>query len=296
MAGERVTTAAGGIVWRRSPQSGRKLEVLVIHRPRYDDWTFPKGKSEPGETIRSTAVREIAEETGLRVRLGRPLSPTRYQVSSGTKVVSYWVARLQGADHDDVVPNREVDELRWLRVSDARSLLTYQHDVELLDEFDALRRGNGHKTRTLVVLRHGKATARASWRGPDDERPLVRAGLARAKELVPELAAYGVSRVVSSPALRCTQTLDPYANSLATFLRLDDRLSEGSSRDAVERAVASLTDRKRPAVLCSHRPTLPYVFDALGLPTPSLAPGEAVVVHHRRGRVVATEPLVLPVS
>lgn len=293
MAGERVTTAAGGIIWRKNPDSGSadagRLEVLVIHRPRYDDWTFPKGKSEPGESLRVTAVREIREETGLRVRLGHPLPPTVYRVTSGRKEVSYWVARAIGDDHDEFVPNREVDDLRWVRVVEARALLTYQHDVTLLDAFSALREIGAHKARTVVVLRHGKASDRSDWRGDDDERPLVRAGLDRSKELVPELAAYGVDRVVSSPSLRCVQTVERFAHSIARTVRTDDRLSEHTRAASVGRAVGAVVDGKKPVVVCSHRPTLPWVFDALGTPPVQLAPGDGVVVHHRDGHVLATE-------
>src|SRR5215207_9679018 len=117
MASERITTAAGGIVWRRGvgrrDESGRKpfLEVATIHRPSYDDWTFPKGKTDPGEALQTTAVREIAEETGLRVRLGHPLPSLSYAISGGTKTVAYWCARAIGPDQlHPFKPNREVDE------------------------------------------------------------------------------------------------------------------------------------------------------------------------------------------
>ena len=302
MAGERLTTAAGGIVWRKRPATteagatvGRaRLEVLVIHRPGYGDWTFPKGKPDAGEDLSTTAVREIAEETGLRVRLCHPLPPTQYRVASGTKRVSYWVARVVGTDHEPFTPNREVDELRWVRPSEARGLLTYRHDVELLDAFSALREKDGHRTRTLVVVRHGKAADRHAWKGDDEDRPLVRAGVEQARAAVPAIASFGARRVVSSPALRCIQTVEPYAHSIHTFLQLDDRLSEDTRASRVAHAVAALTERKRPVVLCSHRPTLPWVFEALGLEPVHLGVGEGVVVHHRKGAVLATEPLAHP--
>ncbi|MFI5426831.1 NUDIX hydrolase [Aeromicrobium sp. UC242_57] len=94
MAGERITTAAGGIVWRPRPSPGRpepRVEVLLVHRPSYDDWTFPKGKTDPGELLQTTAVREIGEEAGLRVRLGHPLQDLSYPISGGTKIVSLLV-------------------------------------------------------------------------------------------------------------------------------------------------------------------------------------------------------------
>jgi len=295
MASERITTAAGGVVWRKRPGPRRpepRIELLVVHRPSYDDWTFPKGKSDPGETLQETAVREIGEEAGVRVRLGHPLQQISYPISGGLKLVSYWCARVIGPDEDTpFVPNREVDEIRWVGLPDARRLLTYEHDVELLEEFDALRELQAHRTRTLVVLRHGKAVPRSE--DMDDlERPLTPTGAHRAKELVPVLAAYGIRRVVSSPAVRCAQTVEPYAHSISTFLEIDDRLFEDTRSALVQRSVGALLDRKKPVVLCSHRPTLPWIYDAIGIDVAELAPGQGIVVHHRGGTVHAAELLL----
>jgi len=294
MASERITTAAGGVVWRKRPGPRRpepRVEVLVVHRPSYDDWTFPKGKSDPGESLQETAVREIAEEAGVRVRLGHPLQQILYPISGGIKQVSYWCARVVGPDEaTPFVPNKEVDEIRWVEPRDARKLLTYGHDVELLEEFRHLRERWAHKTRTLVVLRHGKAVPRSDDQD-DLARPLTSSGALRAEGLVPLLAAYGVDRVVSSPAVRCVRTVEPYADSISTFIEIDDRLSEQTRPSLVQRSVAALLDRKRPVVLSSHRPTLPWVYDAIGIDPVELSPGQAVVVHHRGGAIHATELL-----
>ncbi|MET0930873.1 MAG: NUDIX hydrolase [Aeromicrobium sp.] len=295
MASERITTAAGGIVWRKRPGPRRpepRVEVLVVHRPSYDDWTFPKGKTDPGETLQATAVREIGEEAGLRVRLGHPLHDITYPISGGVKHVAYWCARVVGPDeHTPFVANKEVDEIRWVSPREAARILTYQHDVDLLEAFSALREQQAHRTRTLVVLRHGKAVPR-SEETDDLHRPLTSSGAARAKELVPLLEAYGIQRVVSSPALRCAQTVEPFAHSISTFLEIDDRLSEDTRAALVQRSVGSLLDRKKPVVLSSHRPTLPWIFDAIGTDLTELAPGQGVVVHHRKGVVHATEKLL----
>jgi 8-oxo-dGTP diphosphatase len=294
MASERIINAAGGVVWRKRAGSGRsepRVDVLVVHRPSYDDWTFPKGKVDPGEALQATAVREIAEETGLRVRLGPPLVQVRYQVANGTKVVDYWSARAIGPGGDEPFqPNKEVDELRWVGVREARELLTYPHDIQVLEDFRSLRERQGHRARTLIVLRHGKAAARVDY-DDDLERPLTSVGVEQARALVPLLAAYGARRVVSSPAVRCAQTVEPYAHSISTFLEIDDRLSEDTRAAQVTRSVAALLDRKKPVVLCSHRPTLPWIFDAIGTDVHELATGEAIVVHHRKGAVIATEKL-----
>jgi 8-oxo-dGTP pyrophosphatase MutT (NUDIX family)/phosphohistidine phosphatase SixA len=297
MASERTTTAAGGVVWRKRPGPGPRrpeprVEVLVVHRPSYDDWTFPKGKTDPGETLQQTAVREIGEEAGVRVRLGHPLRQVTYPISGGTKVVAYWCARVTGPDDDTpFVPNKEVDEIRWVGLDTAATLLTYDHDLGLLEQFRELCARQAHRTRTLVVVRHGKAEPRGS-RWPDDlARPLARAGTERAAALVPVLDAYGVQRVVSSPAVRCAQTVEPYARSISTFLEIDDRLSEQTRAGHVQRSIDAAMDRKKPLVLCTHRPTLPWVLEAIGTAAHELAPGAGLVVHHRGGVVHATEQL-----
>jgi phosphohistidine phosphatase SixA/ADP-ribose pyrophosphatase YjhB (NUDIX family) len=266
--------------------------VLVVHRPSYDDWTFPKGKTDPGETLQVTAVREIGEEAGVRVRLGHPLQDIVYPISGGTKRVAYWCARVVGPEEaTPFVPNKEVDEIRWVEPKAARKLLTYEHDVSLLSTFEGLRDRQAHRTRTLVVLRHGKAVPRTE--DIDDlARPLTPSGTARAADLVAQLDAYGVRRVVSSPAVRCAQTVEPFAQSISTFLEIDDRLSEDTRPGQVRRSIEGLLDHKKPVVLSSHRPTLPWIFDAIGTETEELAPGQAIVVHHRGGVVHATEKLV----
>jgi 8-oxo-dGTP pyrophosphatase MutT (NUDIX family) len=121
--------ASGGVVWRRSP---RGIEVALVHRPRYDDWSFPKGKLTPGENWEDAALREVEEEIGLRCRLGHELPPTSYRDPKGrAKVVRYWMMEpLDG----EFAPSREVDEMRWVDVGAARRVLSYEHDRALLRE------------------------------------------------------------------------------------------------------------------------------------------------------------------
>ena len=122
--------AAGGVVRRTA---GDGIEVLVVHRPRYDDWSLPKGKLDPGETFEQAAVREVQEETGVRARLAQELSPVRYRDRKGRrKIVRYWIMEVE--DPGSFEPNDEVDEIRWLDPAGAIGLLSYAHDAELLVE------------------------------------------------------------------------------------------------------------------------------------------------------------------
>ncbi len=285
----RVIPAAGAVVWRKVKPTGG-IEVLLVHRPGYDDWTFPKGKADPGEVLQQTAVREVYEETGYRVRLGHPLPEVNYRVKGGNKKVSYWLGRLTD-DQCDFRPNREIDRVKWFSTRDARRKLTYDHDRMLLEKFEDLVAQRRHKSRTLVVLRHAKAVRREGFPGADRDRPLTATGNDRAKELVPMLEAYGVRRVVSSDSARTVSTLDPFLASTGLPLELDDRLGEGTTGSKVDRVIESVLSKKRPTVICSHRPVLPDIFGSLGLDPKVLDPGQAVVVHHRRGRILVTESL-----
>lgn len=276
--------AAGVVVFR----PGRR--VLLVHRPKYDDWSFPKGKLDRGELAPAAAVREVAEETGLHVRLCLPLADQGYPVAAGHKTVHYWTGRVVG--DDDVSgyrPNDEVDAVRWVEVDEAAGLLTYPHDRATLDEALGRRR----RTQAVVVLRHGRARARGSWRRDDAERPLLRAGELQAERIVPLLAAYGVTRLVSSTSLRCRQTLQPYADTTGWELGTRRRLSEeGATPAGVRRVVGDVleqVERERNVVVCTHRPVLPDVFDALGVEDPALEAGEMLVLHLRKGRVLGSE-------
>ncbi|WP_300640386.1 NUDIX domain-containing protein [Nocardioides sp.] len=277
--------AAGAVVFR----PGR--EVLLVHRSKYDDWSFPKGKLDPREHATTAAVREVMEETGLHVRLGPPLTTMRYENAGRMKTVHYWQGRVVG--DDDVTayePNAEIDRVAWVPAAEALERLSYARDRALLEDALTLRK----PTQALVVLRHGQARSRKAWRGEDRARPLLRSGMDQAFRLVPVLAAYDVERVVSSGATRCDDTVGPYVETVGLDLEVRPELSEeGNDPARVTRTVRRLAEAvqvdRGGAVLCSHRPVLPGVFAALGLPDPGLEPGEMVVVHLRRGRVVATE-------
>jgi 8-oxo-dGTP diphosphatase len=273
--------SAGAVVFRPGKQ------VLLVHRPKYDDWSFPKGKLERGEHVTAAAVREVAEETGLAVRLGVPLSSQRYPVNRGMKTVTYWTGRVLGDDDvSGYLVNYEIDDVRWVEIEKANEMLTYAYDRDTLGEAKKVRRA----TQPILLLRHGPARSRKVWRQDDRMRPLLQPGRLKAQKLVPVLAAYGVSRVVTSSSMRCLETVTPYADRIGGAIELEDRLSE---EDATERSVGKivhdLVEDGRPAVLCTHRPVFPEVFKALGLEDPKLDPGEMLVAQVRKGKVVATE-------
>ncbi|MDR6867589.1 8-oxo-dGTP diphosphatase [Microbacterium resistens] len=265
--------AAGGLVWRLVDG---KVRVLLIHRTKYRDVTLPKGKVDPGETLAETAVREIFEETGIRVRLGVPVGVSRYRMANGKqKIVHYWAAEARPAAIRDsaFVPNREIAAIEWMTLRKARERLSYPVDVEILDAFEQLLADGVQRTVPLIVLRHAKATARSDWEGSDASRPLTPRGQAQAESIVGPLRAFGVRRIVTSDAVRCVQTVAPLARAIGrtpveTPLLSQDAWEEGLSdpRSVVGKRVRS----GKPAVLCSHGPVLPDILREVALATGTL--------------------------
>lgn len=274
--------AAGAVVTRKGG------DVLLVHRPRYDDWSFPKGKLDPHEHVTTAAVREVAEETGLDIRLGPALSTQRYDTGRGRmKSVNYWIGRVQG--HDDVSGyriNDEVDAVAWVPWAKAAQRLTYDYDRGTLAEARPLRR----KTRALILLRHAHARSRRSWQGDDRRRPLLVAGASEAQRLVPVLAAFDATEIHSSSSVRCVATVTPYVHTTGWPLHSYDELSEeGASVPAVEGLLKGLLAVDASTLMCTHRPVLPIVLQTLGLADVKLEPAEMLVVHHRKGAVVAAD-------
>ncbi|MFE6649243.1 NUDIX domain-containing protein [Nocardioides sp. NPDC057772] len=279
--------AAGVVVFREHHDLP---EVVLVHRPKYDDWSFPKGKVDPGESVPVTAIREVREETGLRVALGRPLRQQRYPVEAGQKVVHYWVGRIASGADDDVDSyqiNDEIDDVEWMSVEKARERLTYPHDRDTLQQADDVR----HPTTPLVILRHASAVGRTAWFRDDQERPLDDTGRAQAVTLAGVLMAYDIRRVITSTSARCTQSVAPYAGFAGIPSEQMRLLSEeGADGGSVSALSADLLrDLAVPTVICTHRPVLPWIFEGLGVRDPKLAKGELVVLHVQEGEVRAVE-------
>jgi phosphohistidine phosphatase SixA/predicted NUDIX family NTP pyrophosphohydrolase len=259
-----IVRAAGGVVTRQA--DGRKSEVLLIHRPAYDDWTFPKGKLKSRERDQDAALREVEEETGLRCRLDRELGVVSYRDRKGRpKIVRYWVMRpLDGR----FAPNSEVDRAEWLPTTRALDTLSYEHDKVLLKMLEAEREAHRHHrpasgTRTvpLYLVRHAKAEDRESWTEPDELRPLTEEGFLQAEGLVDQVGGLPIERILSSPAVRCRETVNLLARTRGLPLELEDRLAEGTPP---EQAMALLSEvASRPTVLCTHGDVLEHVLSTL---------------------------------
>ncbi len=292
--------AAGATIWRPAADASGGAEVLLVHRPKYDDWSLPKGKSEPGEHILLTAVREVWEETCVRPVLG-PRLPTVEYISWGhPKQVSYWSAFSSG---HEAAPGNEIDAVAWVPLAQARDQLADTHDDPVISAF------RSRETVPLILVRHASAGRKGDWPDDDESRPLDVQGAADARALAPLLACFApTARVISSPALRCTETMHPFAAGFGGTVEAEARLSApGRSAsfssptdqaDSLRRLLSDLVAERRPVVLCLHRENLPdalaAVCSALGAPDavpedPSLPKGAFWVVHAAAGMLAALE-------
>jgi 8-oxo-(d)GTP phosphatase len=282
--------AAGAVVWRLS--SDGELEIVLVHRPKYDDWSLPKGKLDSGEHVLAAARREVEEETALDIALGRPLPTQHYLVDQRPKEVRYWAASVLLPS--DFTPTAEIDQLRWSPAGDGRQLLTHLRDADVVDAFLA----RPIRTVPLLLLRHGAASSRTDWEGDDIDRPLSDKGAAQADALVDLLAAYDVQRVLSSDTRRCVDTVLPYASGRHITIETEPLLSEKgyvTNLAAARQRIAALIGSTRATVLSSHRPVLPELVTHLcgrsGIPAPAagLEAGAFWVLHLAEGRIVDVE-------
>jgi len=247
----RIVEAAGGIVWRwkagsdiandpaiASSKSAQEqldsIEVCIVHRPKYDDWSWPKGKLEQNETHRHAAVREIGEETGSPVKLGPYLCEVEYPLSeegkktrhshdctADTKHTLYWMAQPISADDAEHLLDAfgpvhradvgEINDIVWVSVREARKILSHSTDKDTLAVFvDRVQEGAA-TAQNLLIVRHAKAESRKSWKGTDANRPITPKGAATAYALNRELACFNPTRLATSPWLRCQETLEMFA-------------------------------------------------------------------------------------
>ncbi|PRA80794.1 NUDIX hydrolase [Microbacterium sp. MYb66] len=267
---DKAVYAAGAVVWRLVDG---KLRILLIHRTKYRDITLPKGKVDPGEMLAETAVREVHEETGIRVSLGVSVGVSRYHLASKKqKVVHYWAAEATDAAirESTFVPNREIAALEWVSLKKARSRLSYPVDLEILDFFANLVDDGVLRTFPVIVLRHAKALSRSEWDRSDASRPLTDRGRKQAKSIVGPLRAFGVRRIVTSDAVRCVETITPLARALDRKPVTTEKISQDAWEDG-ESDLRSVVGRRiragKPTVLCSHGPVLPGLLSEIALAT-----------------------------
>ena len=255
--------AAGVVCWRE--QDG-KLELALVHREVYKDWGFPKGKLDPGEQLPQTAVREVMEEAGFKIRLGRKLGVIKYKVGDGLdKEVHYWASKVtaKAIAKQKFLPNQEIAKVEWVTAKKALTLLSYEHDRNLLEQVIQLHKTNELETRALIILRHAKATLRSEWKGEEAKRPLLAEGKVQAKALVPLIAAYGPRRLITSPWTRCHETVAPYAEARKQKLIERHQLTELGNQKRPARTqdvVNDLLGTSKSGLMCSHRPALPSIL------------------------------------
>jgi 8-oxo-(d)GTP phosphatase len=263
-----LVRAAGCAVWRYGDDGG--LEAALVHRPKYDDWSLPKGKPEAGEHLLETAHREVVEETGLSVVLGRRSVRTRYEValpdgSPVPKEVDYWTARCTGGEF---TANDEVDELRWLPVEAATELCSHEHDRAVLVD---LARTDVPRMPSVLLVRHGHAGSRSDWGGDDDLRPLDGKGQRQARRLAEVLPLFGPAEVFSARRTRCEQTVAPLADRLGLAVQPLTELGEEEFSADPQAGLATierlLAPRDEPGltVVCSQGGAIPSALLALGV-------------------------------
>lgn len=260
--GRRVgTVAAGGVVWR---QDGPDLLVALVHRPRYADWTLPKGKPEPNESLLLAAVREVGEETGAEVAAGRRLAPIEYPVGGGnSKRVTHWAMRYLGGEHR---PSEEVDQLGWWTVAEATQRLTYPVDRAVLADFARFPA----TTRTVLLLRHARAGKRTQFEGDDRLRPLDKMGRRQARDSIGTLSAFRPERIVAADRRRCEQTVAPLADRLGLPVLSAPEFADEAYLADPQRAVESLhalAERSASTVICSQGSAIPGLLDNLVVPS-----------------------------
>lgn len=297
----KVVLAAGAVLWRPlGESSGGAAEVAVVHRPRYDDWSLPKGKVDPGESEPVTAVREIHEETGYTARLGRRLAAVSYPIEQGTKRVRYWAARAVGGDF---TPNSEVDKLVWLPVAEAMDRLQYPDDRKVLRRFAKLPAD----TATVLIVRHGTAGRKARYKGDDIQRALDKRGRAQAESLVGQLLAFGATTVHAADRLRCHQTVEPLAQELEVSIDNEVTLTEeayAADRKAARRRTLEIAAGPggQTPVICSQGKVIPDLIawwcqrDGVRPDKSRNRKGSTWVLSLVDGRLVAADHLASPLA
>jgi 8-oxo-dGTP diphosphatase len=294
--------AAGTVVWRKNK---KRIEIAVVHRPRYDDWSIPKGKVEGSESLIACAYREGQEETGLDFRFGPFVGQIEYLTEEGLKQVSYWAAELV-ENGKEFSPNSEVDQLLWLDIDSAIEKLSRESDKEILERFNDVP----YQSTPLVLLRHAKALAREEWQGEDEDRPLEVRGQNQARRMLMNYLPFGIKEIHTSDAVRCYDTVTAMGRALGIEPLVAKDVSEYTFKKNKDKAIDYIKElslyvsaTNTPTIVCSHNPVLPKMLGKLlkkskvaekQLPAGKLQPGDAWIVFLSKKKVVQVDFLVAP--
>ena len=263
-APDTAIRAGGGVVWRRISE---EIQVALVHRPKYDDWSFPKGKLRSGEPALAGAWREVNEETGLRTTVGPRLPVSGYETRQGPKVVEYWA--MHEAGPGGLPSGDEVDNWEWLPLARARERLSYERDLDLLE---ALLPAISRIRAVLLVVRHASAGDPKAWKGDDRARPLDEAGRRQANALRWALAAFSPELLFSAERTRCVQTLEPLAAALGTEIEEDPLFGEDAYLAAPSRGrerFLELSASGKTVAVCSQGNVIQDLLPMLGVRVPS---------------------------
>lgn len=285
--------AAGALLWRETAE--RTIEIALIHRPRYGDWTLPKGKIEEGETALQCAYRELVEETGIKANFTQQLGSVDYEENGQAKRVIFWAAHC-ALDASNFIANEEVDQLRWLTIEEALEEATSPTDLEIILKF----KDQPKRSDTLIILRHTKALERGDWDEPDSQRTLDEVGFDQAQLLIKHLEPFAIDEVYTSDFTRCVQTVTPIAHARGLSITTVPSLNEETFHEDPARAVSfanALKQDEKNILICSHNPVIPTMLRGI-LNTKlknkdliKLEPGDAWIVHRVNGEIVGLDYL-----
>jgi 8-oxo-(d)GTP phosphatase len=324
--------AAAGVICWRPTRDGGPPEVLMVHRPADGGWVWPHGTPDSREGLAECAVRRTAEQTGAQVVLGRPLPPARHRAAEGddgtedaereVTQVRYWAARVTGwapgrsatsaNTAGTAAPSEGQGDTSWVPLAEAAARLARDADAAPLVALAGYAEAGTLATTATLVIRHATARPRDAWARADGDRPLVASGRRQALALGALLQCWRPDPVVCSPWRRCLETMGPYLAASGIRPRTKGGLTEAGHRRAPAKAaghVLSLIEGARGGALCTHRPVLADVLDAVrarcapevaaAVPgsNPYLHPGEVLVAHVARvGRARGRRPVVVAVE
>ena len=265
---------AGAVVLRGDPSAP---DVLMVRQGAGGSWRLPVASMGPDEYVAACAARAARTDAQLRVRLGTPVAASA--VGDSSRPLAWWRAQLTTPGLDAV--GEGIDHIAWMPAEEAA-----RRAAGTVDELVIGRAVGLADTVPILIVRHGKAMARSDWSSRDQARPLTARGRRQAAALTPLLTAYGVTRLESSTSTRCVKTLVPYGTAAQLEIEGWSTFSEEQAEQnvkAVDKLMRRLIDQTlesgQPMAICGHRPVLPTMLAALGIPARQLRPGACVVAH-----------------